>query len=107
MTLGGHWQLRPEWMPRCMARMDSWRHGYAAHGLRGAPQATSCNAGPADRSVAWPRYFFGMGQPRVAESRKASPPVAAVGFDPTQLALVELESTPLDHSGKLSWARAV
>ena len=27
----------------------------------------------------------------------------AVGFEPTQLALVELESTPLDHSGKLSW----
>ena len=25
-----------------------------------------------------------------------------VGFEPTQLALVELESTPLDHSGKLS-----
>ena len=30
-----------------------------------------------------------------------------VGFEPTQLALVELESTPLDHSGKLSWVRAV
>ena len=28
--------------------------------------------------------------------------LAAVGFEPTQLALVELESTPLDHSGKLS-----
>ena len=26
-----------------------------------------------------------------------------VGFEPTQLALVELESTPLDHSGKVSW----
>ena len=25
-----------------------------------------------------------------------------VGFEPTQLALVELESTPLDHSGKVS-----
>ena len=28
--------------------------------------------------------------------------VTPVGFEPTQLALVELESTPLDHSGKLS-----
>ena len=28
--------------------------------------------------------------------------MTAVGFEPTQLALVELESTPLDHSGKLS-----
>jgi hypothetical protein len=26
----------------------------------------------------------------------------AVGFEPTQLSLLELESTPLDHSGKLS-----
>ena len=26
-----------------------------------------------------------------------------VGFEPMQLALVELESTPLDHSGKVSW----
>ena len=25
-----------------------------------------------------------------------------VGFEPTQLSLVELESTPLDHSGKVS-----
>ena len=25
-----------------------------------------------------------------------------VGFEPKQLALVELESTPLDHSGKVS-----
>ena len=29
--------------------------------------------------------------------------MTAVGFEPTQLALVELESTPLDHSGKVSW----
>ena len=28
--------------------------------------------------------------------------MTAVGFEPTQLALVELESAPLDHSGKLS-----
>ena len=28
--------------------------------------------------------------------------MTAVGFEPTQIALVELESTPLDHSGKLS-----
>ena len=30
--------------------------------------------------------------------------MTAVGFEPTQLALVELESTPLDHSGKVSRA---
>ena len=28
--------------------------------------------------------------------------VTLVGFEPTQLALVELESTPLDHPGKVS-----
>ena len=28
--------------------------------------------------------------------------VTPVGFEPTQLALVELESTPSDHSGKVS-----
>ena len=28
--------------------------------------------------------------------------VTSVGFEPTQPALVELESTPLDHSGKVS-----
>ena len=28
--------------------------------------------------------------------------LTAVGFEPAQLALVELESTPLGHSGKLS-----
>ena len=30
--------------------------------------------------------------------------VTPVGFEPTQLALVEFESTPLDHSGKVSWS---
>ena len=33
--------------------------------------------------------------------------MTAVGFEPTQLALVELESTPLDHSGKLSLDGAI
>ena len=32
--------------------------------------------------------------------------MTAVGFEPTQLALVELEFTPLDHSGKLSMVSA-
>ena len=34
----------------------------------------------------------------VHDGQKMTP----VGFEPTQLALVELESTPLDHSGKVS-----
>ena len=45
------------------------------------------------------RSFFNMfAQERVTDNEE----MTAVGFEPTQLALVELESTPLDHSGKLS-----
>ena len=36
-------------------------------------------------------------------TRGAGGHMTPVGFEPTQLALVELESTPLDHSGKVSW----
>ena len=32
-------------------------------------------------------------------------PLTPVGFEPTQLALVELESTPLGHSGKVSFSK--
>ena len=39
---------------------------------------------------------------RQGASSRAHSRMTAVGFEPTQLALVELESTPLDHSGKLS-----
>ena len=38
----------------------------------------------------------------VALNPTADAAMTAVGFEPTQLSLVELESTPLDHSGKLS-----
>ena len=34
--------------------------------------------------------------------RRAGNKLTPVGLEPTQLALVELESTPLDHSGKVS-----
>ena len=38
----------------------------------------------------------------VRDNENAKSMMTAVGFEPTQLALVELESTPLDHSGKVS-----
>ena len=39
-------------------------------------------------------------------SRNAAQNVTPVGFEPTQFALVELEPTPLDHSGKVSiWTK--
>ena len=40
------------------------------------------------------------GRARMSPSNSGK--MTAVGFEPTQLALVELESTPLDHSGKVS-----
>ena len=42
-------------------------------------------------------FFVGVGE---LEWSHMTP----VGFEPTQSALVELESTPLDHSGKVSTA---
>ena len=38
----------------------------------------------------------------VAAAGPTAVKLTPVGFEATQLALVELESTPLDHSGKLS-----
>ena len=46
-------------------------------------------------------YVYGSMLSRGSKARK----MTAVGFEPTQLALVELEPTPLDHSGKLSLTR--
>ena len=46
-----------------------------------------------------------MGNMVSSLARERHPKVTAVGFEPTQLALVELESTPLDHSGKVSVMR--
>ena len=40
--------------------------------------------------------------PGAPTTRNAAQSMTPVGFEPTQLALVELESTPLDHSGKVS-----
>jgi hypothetical protein len=48
----------------------------------------------------WSDHFFHTSWATSDDRREKE--VTAVGFEPTQLALVELESTPLDHSGKLS-----
>ena len=58
------------------------------------------------RSISQLRRVYGYS--RVAEhDLRPTSKMTLVGFEPTQLALVELESTPLDHSGKVSchhWA---
>ena len=60
--------------------------------------------------VAGDEIIFGRGKTKAVESTKkiegSLPILTAVGFEPTQLALVELESTPLDHSGKLSLTKS-
>ena len=48
-------------------------------------------------SVGESTFFVGVGE---LEWGHMTP----VGFEPMQFALVELESTPLDHSGKVSTA---
>ena len=40
--------------------------------------------------------------PNPRQRKATDKTMTPVGFEPTQLALVELESTPLDHSGKVS-----
>ena len=59
--------------------------------------------------IFWDGLLILNGKPAAAKrnSGRTSPTrgsegMTAVGFEPTQLALVELESTPLAHSGKLS-----
>ena len=41
-------------------------------------------------------------RPGVSQASSSCVPLTPVGFEPAQLALVELESIPLDHSGKVS-----
>ena len=40
--------------------------------------------------------------PNPRQRKATDKTMTPVGFEPAQLALVELESTPLDHSGKVS-----
>ena len=48
-------------------------------------------------------HVFSRSPASTADGSLPSPgKLTPVGFEPTQLALVELESTPLDYSGKLS-----
>ena len=95
MTLGeaGVW-------PKTLAEDLSWSRAPSDFSW-GKTQAR--NSGPRH----WPGTLFSWGLPLPGGNknwgtiRKLTP----VGFEPTQLALVELESTPLDHSGKVSWTR--
>ena len=56
-----------------------------------------------ERCILFRQLEFGKHTNRHAHPIYSLVQMTAVGFEPTQLALVELESTPLDHSGKLSW----
>ena len=71
----------------------------------------SCAVAPAAHRSPWPHRPGQAGKrghlrlwcrraQQAPRSQQAS--LTPLGFEPTQLALVELESTPLDHSGKVS-----
>ena len=53
-------------------------------------------------ALAWNFVFLGASLGRGKRLWNTICKLTPVGFEPTQLALVELESTPLDHSGKVS-----
>ena len=52
--------------------------------------------------VAVPKRKGHLQDPKPRQRKATDKTMTPVGFEPTQLALVELESTPLDHSGKVS-----
>ena len=51
---------------------------------------------------ALPKCKGHLQDPNPRQRKAPGKTMTPVGFEPTQLALVELESTPLDHSGKVS-----
>ena len=53
-------------------------------------------------AIALPKRKGYLHDHKQRQRKAAHKTMTPVGFEPTQLALVELESTPLDHSGKVS-----
>ena len=55
------------------------------------------------RTIGWLDTYFGQSANSLdLVTEICQTEMTPVGFEPTQLALVELESIPLDHSGKVS-----
>ena len=89
--------LRKHYLNRCGCRAPC--AGWSAPSLRDrCPISTQsqrqCNTQTNDQRE--------TDRPPQAHRRNADIDLTAMGFEPMQIALVELESTPLDHSGKLS-----
>ena len=80
---------------------------------RGRRRACWLDRRRAEESTVWSRQpslssltgggLWGRCQNLSSASEEGSLSLTAVGFEPTQLALVELEPTATDRSGKLSW----
>ena len=72
--------------------------GYLAVAVR---VGGACDGGPRGNSLG-----ADLAAPHANAANHRNAQMTPVGFEPTQLALVELESTPLDHSGKVSLQQA-
>ena len=84
-----------EWLKRRPAKpMGSPRVGWNPTGVALPTANAIANAIPKCKC-----HLHGPNRRQRTTTDKTMTPV---GFEPTQLALVELESTPLDHSGKVS-----
>ena len=85
-------------------KTDALRLGYTGHSMHAPPQAllkTHLKPSPADSTQA-PTLLPDAWSSTWPWDCSACAKVTAVGFEPTRFAPAELESTPLDHSGKLS-----
>jgi hypothetical protein len=69
---------------------------------RPAKPMGSPRVGSNPTGVAVPKRKGHLQDPKPRQRKATDKTMTPVGFEPTQLALVELESTPLDHSGKVS-----
>ncbi len=75
------------------------REAFSSRGARARKRPRHQPTGGAPRPIAAPEPVNDLAP---ASERRRQNGMTPVGFEPTQLALVELESTPLDHSGKVS-----
>ena len=84
-----------EWLRRRPAKpMGSPRVGLNPTGVALPTASAIANA--------IPKCKCNLQGPNRRQRKTTDKTMTPVGFEPTQFALVELESTPLDHSGKMS-----
>ena len=90
--------LHPDALPTLLQPL-CWL-GQVLQVLRGSVH--ECPLTASSNPAGWCRKGIYVAQCIEPEQNSADRIMTPVGFEPTQLALVELDSTPLDHSGKVS-----